>query len=1022
MTTAFSGLRAAAVLCLLVFTTNMLPAQSKRERIPEPDAKATGEQYNIDQRREWFIQSRGLDRVERPDKLRSQAVEGTKRAKQRMGKAADHNWVEVGPSPMTMLSWSMGNVAGRVSAIAYDPSNTDTIYLGAAAGGVWKTIDGGSNWTSLFDDVGTTTIGAIYLNPADPNDVWVGTGDHWTSCYSYQGQGLFHSIDGGSSWTAVNGSGANTLDLTFIAAIAVHPTNPQIMMVGGLGYCAPGSSTYGSGGLYRTTDGGANWTRIITGSVYDIVWDDTDPNTFYASVGDAADAVNGVYKSTDSGANWTRQQSGILYGTDIGRIRIAMAPSDNQTLYALLNRSAGGTYLYQSTNGGNSWTLKNTGACEGQCAYNLCLDVHPTNPNTLLVGSIRFALSTNGGSSLSYQTSGWGSGQAVHQDTHVLKFHPGNGNTYWVGSDGGIWKTTNNGSSFSNLNGNLNITQFYDVAVNPNDPATIFGGSQDNSSERTTGNVEWNVTVVSGDGFMNLVDPRNTNTVYQTSYAYSSGGGELPRIYRSTSGGSPNSFGSLSNSGISAGPFAWVVPLAVAANQAGTRTYIFCGSNRPYRRADNASSWTSMASSGVTGNVELSVIAPVAYNNDMTVYVGNYDGQIFRTDNGLASSPGWTNVTGNYPDDIKVSDIAPDPNNPLRVFITRGGFALGQLFRSTTGGTTWTQVGAGLPDVPANSVAIDPFDTNRIYVGTDVGVYQSYDNGDNFTVMMDGMPLGVPVTDLEVTDNPHVLTAGTYGRGAWQTALTSSGNTAPSVSITAPANGTTITVGAGLNFTGTATDAEDGTLTGSLSWSSNIDGSLGSGGSVSATLSVGTHTITASVTDSGGLAGSDSITVTVNPVGGSWTTILDTDFESGWGPFSDGGSDCRRSSRDSAYAYQGTYCVRIRDNTGSASAFQSTNSFDLSGKTQLRVSFAYRPVGMETGEDFMVELWDGSAWQIIGQWVSGSDFSNNNFYTPQFTITNSSVNFSSSAYLRFRCDASANNDRIYVDTVLVEAQ
>ncbi|NMO13946.1 PKD domain-containing protein [Pyxidicoccus fallax] len=396
------------------------------------------------------------------------------------------------------------------------------------------------------------------------------------------------------------------------------------------------------------------------------------------------------------------------------------------------------------------------------------------------------------------------------------------------------------------MNSNLNVTQFYDLAVHPNNADTVFGGAQDNSSLRRTTSPVWDLTFVSGDGFMNAVDPTNTNIVFQTSYPSSS----LPSIYRSTTGGVPNSFSKLPTTGITASSnFPWVTPMAVASNR------IFVAGDTVYRGTTSASPMTWTAISANLG-ARVSVITPMQTGTTIPAYVGTSTGAIHATADAAAATVTWTNVTGNYPGG-NVSDVAMTPGNRLRVFVTRAAFGGNKLFRSTTGGTTWAAVGAGLPNVPANSVAIDPVDTNRVFVGTDVGVYESTDGGDSFIPFSAGLPLGLVVMDLEVDDSPHVLVAGTYGRGAWKVNLTSG---APNQSPVANFNFTTS--GLTATFSDTSTDA-DGTVA-VRNWEFG-DGTTSSTTSPSKTYSAaGTYAVRLTVTDNAGATGTATQNVTVS--------------------------------------------------------------------------------------------------------------------------------------------------------------
>lgn len=733
--------------------------------------RSHGEEEEIRRRQEWFIRSRGLDDVARPDLLRARAVRETALRQRRRAdelRLAGETWSPLGPATMTMLSWVMGPVAGRVAAVAVDPTDENVIYLGSASGGVWKTVNGGDSWTSVFDDVGTLSTGALALDPSDHDVLWVGTGERQTGCATYFGLGLYRSGDGGATFAPRNGSGPSALQLSYIVSIAVHPSDPQTVLVSGEAFCLPDGSR-GPGGVFKTTDGGATWRRVLAGTGSDVFYDSADPQVVYAMINSL-----GVQKSLDGGETWSAASTGI---TASSAMRLTMAPSNHQILYALTS----GSRLYRSADAAATWTQVNGSACEGQCTYNLTLDVHPTDPNTIVVGTIRHAISTNGGATLTILTSGWGSGQKVHQDTHVVLFSRTNGQRFWVGTDGGLWRTDDGGTTYANLNSNLILTQFYDVAIDPTDPARIFGGAQDNSSSARSGIMQWNVTVVTGDGFMNLVDPIDPNRVFQTSYP--SNGAS---VYRSVNGGAPNTFVRLPTTGlIGSEPFPWVTPLAIERNM------IFTASHSVYRAVAGAPSssfaWTKI-SPNLTGGAALSVLTtgmpvPRPWGDDpgtaayVSLYAGSSNGRIQRTIDALGPATAWTDITGNYPGGY-VSDVATTSGQTPSVFVTRGAFGQSRLYRSTGTGT-WTAVGSGLPDVPANAVAVDPLDDTRIFVGTDVGVFESEDGGDTFLPFALGMPSGAVVTDLEVGASPHVLVAGTYGRGAFLVNLLSGAHERP---------------------------------------------------------------------------------------------------------------------------------------------------------------------------------------------------------------------------------------------------
>ncbi|OJY97069.1 MAG: hypothetical protein BGP25_12240 [Lysobacterales bacterium 63-13] len=418
---------------------------------------------------------------------------------------------------------------------------------------------------------------------------------------------MYLSEDAGATWQARNGSGINNMPLSIVNAVAIQPTDSNVILVGGSGTCNSNGGLSGAG-IYRSTDKGLSWTKVRNNNVEDIVFVPGSATVYAALIG------LGVQKSTDGGATWVDANSGVTV-SGMSRMRLAMAPSNSNILY-LLTGSNSASRIYRSDNGGGSWTQKNASACEGQCWYNQAIAVHPTNADTVLLGTIRIARSTNAGANFSYLVSGWGSSQKVHQDTHVVRYSQLDPNRMWIGSDGGIWRSDDSAATFRNMNANINITQFYDIAVHPEDANIIFGGAQDNSSSGRRTNLLWNLTYASGDGFMNAFDQNDPAIVFQTSYP----SGSLPSIVRSMVGGSPGSFQSMPRSGLAASSnFGWVTPLATAGSQ------LFVASDVLYRASTTGSNWTA-----ISGNLGSSVvvITPQTLGALTPTYVGTSNGRI----------------------------------------------------------------------------------------------------------------------------------------------------------------------------------------------------------------------------------------------------------------------------------------------------------------------------------------------------------------------------------------------------------
>jgi len=750
--------------CLVVSTAGTVSAQQSGPAAgnlgPTIDRRL-GEGEQIRLRHEWFFSSRtaGAESADDRAALRWAGVQRTRSAielqqKGRLaGRSVQQNpWVSKGPSPSTFGGWTFGNVAGRVSTIAGDWAG-GVLYVGTASGGLWKSFDDGNSWTQLLDSAGTMTVGTVAVDPNDSSVIWAGTGENGRGCESYFGIGLLRSSDGGQSWEVRNGTGSNTLDeLASFANVIIDPRDSNHIVTGGrIRQCSDGSGF--AGGLYTTTDGGINWiNRLSSVQIYEIAQDPLVQDIFWAATDD------GIYKSDDNGVTWILQTASGLPNVSVGRAELAIAPSSSNVVYALF--SGGGSSLWRTTDGGTSWNQMASGgtACDGQCSYNMVLRVHRTDPDTVYRGTVRVFRTTNGGSNWSDLTNGWGSAQKVHQDTHHILMHPTDTETFYVGSDGGIWKTVNSGTTFSNRNGNLNVTQFYAVGVAADDPDLICGGAQDNSSlVRTTSNT-WDLQTVTGDGFVCGFNPDNSNIAYITSYP-SSG---YPNVWRSLSGPF-GGFSDISGSGsgiVSGDRSNWVTPYIIDPVNPDT---LYLGTHRVYRSDNKGSSWT-LTSPDLTGNSSSLKVVEVNRNFPQVVYSGSASGKIWRSPDGGAN---WIDLSAGLPG-RSITDIAADPTDPDRAFAVVGGFNTDHLWEWTLSGG-WTSHDGGLPNVPTNTVMM--LSATDIMVGSDTGIFRSFDGGQTFLPWMDGLPLGLVVSDLKYNPLQNVMTAGTYGRGAWQTAL-----------------------------------------------------------------------------------------------------------------------------------------------------------------------------------------------------------------------------------------------------------
>ncbi|HYU15591.1 MAG TPA: hypothetical protein VEL05_05960, partial [Candidatus Acidoferrum sp.] len=509
------------------------------------------------------------------------------------------------------------NVGGRVADLVGDPVNAGKFYVGAASGGVFKTIDGGVTFTPIFDDRGSLSIGALAIDPRDSDVLYVGTGEASPGggSVTYPGDGVWKTTDGGGTWTHLG------LDQTIaIGRIVVNPQNPDIVFVAAMGNLYSRSIDRG---VYRSLDGGRTWTKVlfvsdIAGAV-DLAIDPVDPNRVFAATWERirfpqqriyGGPGSGLWRSTDGGTTWTRLGGGLpAPESEPSRIGVAIAPSSPSTVYTVFYRKADTALegVFRSTDGGTAWTrvaatgltsfLGNQGTWSGR------IFVHPTNRDEVWVDGVGLGRSTNGGASFA-------SVSGMHVDHHSQWFFPANPAIILKGNDGGVYRSTNGGSTWTHFD-NLPVSQFYTVEAHPAEPAKLYGGMQDNGVKRTlTGGLsDWS-NVTGGDGFEVHVDPASTSVIYSES--------QFGNLRRSTDGGA--TFRSAT-AGLS-GRLNWKTPLAIdpASGGSGLTTTIYLGSHLLFRSSDSAASWT-------------------AISGDLSDGDGGIDGVVFGSITALAVAP-----------------------------------------------------------------------------------------------------------------------------------------------------------------------------------------------------------------------------------------------------------------------------------------------------------------------------------------------------------------------------------------------
>ncbi len=736
--------------------------------------KAPG--WKIFKRWEWYWENRvNIETGEFPTTTSDLEYEKSL-IKQNEVASLNENWVNLGTSSST------GGYAGigRINCIAFHPSDANTIWVGSPSGGIWKTTNGGSSWTILNNNetvLGVSDI-AIPSDYTSSNTMYIATGDRdGGSMWSLGGGqwadnntvGVYKSTDGGANWSATGLTYSKSSGV-LVTRLLIHPTNPAILYASLLDYSS------GFDGIYKSTNSGTSWSKIYPYTPFlliDMEFKPGDPNTIYAS--SMGYGAGYIFTTTNGGTSWSIGAT-ITNGY---RVELAVTPNNSAIVYALVSNSSGGLVgVYKSTNSGVSFAQINTntsqnmlgyysdgsGANTGQGTYDLCIAASPTNANTVYIGGINNWKSTDGGVNWTINNM-WTSHPAynfvgapeVHADKHVLAFQTGT--ILFEGNDGGIYKTTNGGTNWTDLTDGMVISQIYRIGVAQTDADIILTGLQDNGSKKCD-SPTW-TDVYGGDGMECIVDHTSATTyMYVTLY--------FGNIQRSSNG-----FSTLSTTQISANipggqpQGAWVTPYIMDPTNS---AILYAGYDRIWKTTDRGNSWTS-ASQILSPSSKLRSLA-IAPSNTNVLYSADLTNMWKTTDGGATN---WTSVTLPASSN-SLTYIAVKNNDPNTVWITFGGYTDGaKVYESTNGGSSWTNISAGLPNLPVMCIVHykTPTDRNVLFVGTDLGVYAK-DGTNNWAAYNTGLP-NVVVTELDIYYGGGVvadkLRAGTYGRGLWETEI-----------------------------------------------------------------------------------------------------------------------------------------------------------------------------------------------------------------------------------------------------------
>ncbi|MBA4312165.1 MAG: hypothetical protein C0417_06005 [Chlorobiaceae bacterium] len=716
----------------------------------------------------WYNDQRAFPTGKIPYDWREKAEEHIKKYNLSKSSSIDAvSWTSVGPS----------NVGGRVRSIAVDPANSSIVYAGSVSGGIWKSTNGGSAWTPITDFVSNIVIGCITIDPTNSNVIYAGTGEGYFNYDALRGIGVLKSTDAGTTWTVLNNfvNASPNYYYYFINKIVIRPDNPNILF-------AAVSNSNNTEGIWKSTDAGASWSKITTPSTSkfctDLVLDPNNSNTMFAAFG--LFSSDGVYKTTNSGTNWTKLTTGFPATTlKYTRISLSISKTNPAVLFASVADSNYYTHgVYKLNTSGTSWvTLATpydyTSAVSGthlggQGWYNNVITVHPTDTNTIYVGGINILRSANGGSTWNRLSDGYGA-PYVHVDQHAITIDPNNYSTVYFGCDGGVFKSTTGGNSFSDMNSGFSTIQFYSGAVHPTITA-YFGGTQDNGTLKTTAPTAWQ-SAFGGDGGDVWINYNSPNIIY-TEYVNLA-------IFKSIDGGSS---WTKSLNGIPTGTNYYdgttdrVDFIAPYTMDPGNPSNLVAGTYKVYRTTSGGTLWTSISGdltgdgTGSTGAVITAI--GIAKSSSTTIYVGTsgYGATTARVWATTNAGTNWTNVTVAPIPNRRVTAIAINPNNRDSAYVCFSGYGTGHLFFTANRGTSWINKSGNLPDIPVNAMIIDPVNVSHLFVGTDLGVYESQDGGTTWTQQNSGMA-NVSVADLDL-NNSGYLFAATHGRGMFKTVNT----------------------------------------------------------------------------------------------------------------------------------------------------------------------------------------------------------------------------------------------------------
>jgi photosystem II stability/assembly factor-like uncharacterized protein len=640
-------------------------------------------------------------------------------------------WIPIGPI----------NINGRIKSLAIHPTDGNIVYAGGANGGVWKTTDGGITWRSTMDTELSMAIGAIGISESNPNVVYAATGEATMGTPSFDGVGVYKTTDGGGDWDLLA-----SITSVECSKVLVHPLDPNIVYVAG------------NSGLHKSDNGGESWTNILTGYITDALMNPLSPNIIYAGIWN-----NGVWKTTNGGTTWTNLSNGLPTGPSADWIKLAMGLNGSGgTEFLVAKTDVNSDRVFKSLNGGTSWTnipdiMGGHQDNDGMRTWANFVAVDPNNHDVIFVGAVGIKRSSNGGTSFSPIPD-------THPDHHVIVFSHMDSNVCYMATDGGVYKSTNNGQTWTLTSNDLVCTQLYNLSVAQTLPFVVGCGTQDQGFIISNGSAKWIDTNAGNEGNNFVIDPNNSLNMYAAPW-------ERDNLLRRSTDGGTTWVNILNGIGQ-----AVVRHLAV---QPGNSNILLCtGDPRNiFRSKDQGDNWELVLQLDDTINGEKTTYVAFSLSNPANCYAATNKGRFYRS-NSTGVSGTWFQpyLPADKPQTGFITCIAIAPDV---IYISYGKEVEvdkpWHIYKSTDEGKHWrpaigVRPSDSLPDITVISIMIDQHNSEVVYASTYLGMYITRDGGDSWKLFDDGMPR-IAATGLDLHRNSNTLFVSTHGRGVYKRML-----------------------------------------------------------------------------------------------------------------------------------------------------------------------------------------------------------------------------------------------------------